>query len=774
MAEVFRIEIPVQVMDQTNPGLNNAAKRVNNFEVSIRRTKKQLEEMNQTRWQLTLYALDRTQQTLNRVRSSLFGVVGRTWNISVGILGAPLRMLNSIKNTLLSFPSLIAALGTGIAVQQGMISPMKMADELTRAKIGFNTFLGEERGGQFMQDVRQFAVNTPFGERETRDMAIRLLPTFKEDPNMIFRTLTSFGDAASLTGAGTEGMKLALLGFRQIGAVGKLTMEELRQVTENLMVPLDPIVEELGIAKEDLSELGAKGIPAAKAMEAILSALERDVSKGGFARGMSAIMETLLQQASIFRDTMQIKFIERWGKGLESVAIPALKDLNAWFDQNEETVERWGMTLESAGRTLGTNVVNGISWVKNKVVELTSSQEWKEAGTLGDKISASMNFMTNEGLFRSAGEFLGGVLKGGIMTALGILDPSGSVDDSTFVGAGQRAGKSFMDGFLAEFDAGEVTKKFGEVVKNTVVPSSDKSLLGNIAGLGGGVLAGGWLLSKLFPMLKWAGPVGGAIGGGMLGSQLGGSMFGDQGEAWGGVLGGLAGGALLSGPFLKRVPGWIKKGIGRKAAPKLPTATPTPLEVGPRTSVPILGPDGKPIKNVLQDPTTSSTRPPNLKNEGLGAPSTKPGFLKSVIRSPYLKGFGLAGSVIGGAQILMADSTADRGAGIGSMTGTLLGGAIGTLAGPIGTAIGSAAGGFLGNWLGGKIGGLFENDPIPVQAPTEHKISITVNTEPRFDIQTAANAGDVLNIIRSNLREVGNVISGELAERIEESYNNMA
>lgn len=770
MAEVFRIEIPVQVMDQTNPGLNNAAKRVNNFEVSIRRTKKQLEEMNQTRWQLTLYALDRTQQTLNRVRSSLFGVVGRTWNISVGILGAPLQLLNRIQSTLFSIPTLLTAMGGGLAVKKGFADPLSMANDFEDARIAFETMLGgREQGDNFLRSLDEFAERTPFTTAGLRDMSQRML-AFKFQSQQVIPYLTAIGDWAGMMGKGEVGIDRVTLALGQIKAKGRVQGDEMLQLTEAGINAYDYLSEAMGKTTQELMKMQEKGlIPADKAIDAIIQGMTRD-----FGGGMKRQEANTRGLWNTIKETFDNRIVRRWGDGISKGINPALAKMVGGIDENRDGLDKWSEAMERAGKTLGTTVGNGIDWVKGKVTALTSSKEWKEAGTLGDKISASMNFMTNEGLFRSAGEFLGGVLKGGIMTALGILDPSGSVDDSTFVGAGQRAGKSFMDGFLAEFDAGEVTKKFGEVVKNTVVPSSDKSLLGNIAGLGGGVLAGGWLLSKLFPMLKWAGPVGGAIGGGMLGSQLGGSMFGDQGEAWGGVLGGLAGGALLSWPFLKRVPGWIKKGIGRKAAPKLPTATPTPLEVGPRTSVPILGPDGKPIKNVLQDPTTSSTRPPNLKNEGLGAPSTKPGFLKSVIRSPYLKGFGLAGSVIGGAQILMADSTTDRGAGIGSMTGTLLGGAIGTLAGPIGTAIGSAAGGFLGNWLGGKIGGLFENDPIPVQAPTEHKISITVNTEPRFDIQTAANAGDVLSIIRSNLREVGNVISGELAERIEESYNNMA
>ncbi|WP_199615550.1 tape measure protein [Paenibacillus alkalitolerans] len=775
MAEVFRIEIPVHVQDQTNPGLDNATKKVTGFEKAARRTKKQLDEMNKTRWQLLLSAVDNTHRVINRVRSSLFGLVGRTWNISVGIIGAPLQMLNNIKNTLLSFPTLIAALGTGLAVQQGVLNPMKMADELTRAKIGFNTFLGAERGPEFMQDVRQFAVNTPFGERETREMAIQLLPTFKDDPSMIFRTLTAFGDASSLTGAGTEGMKLSLRGFRQIGAIGKLTMEELRQVTENLLVPLDPIIEELGIAKEDLSDLGGLGIDSAKAMDAILRALERPVSKGGFAGGMAAIMETLLQQTSILRDTLQIKFVERWGKGLESVAIPALKNMNAWFDQNEETVERWGKALEEAGRMLGTSVVNGIDWVGNKVRELTTSPEWKNATTLGEKMNVTWNFLKtgfddwwsqNQGIvessFRNAGGFLGGALKGGIMAALGLIDPSGSMDESTFVTAGHNAGKSFIDGFFAELDVGEIASRMGEVFKN-LQPGFDKSPGENALGVGVDLLAlnalmgvGGLLLAG--PKRLWN-----------MGKGIGSWFKGFKNAKWFG---------------------------GKSPVPTVPT-TPTPTP-SPST---ILGPDGRSISNYQY-------RPPNLKT-----PPTKPtGFwgrvrnffsptksladatvktqsAQSIYRIPkglenWLNTIRIPGWLKTGGRFLGAAGMGysmyetqqwmnehrlggkDMQASLGRVGNTLMDpGSFQSF------SLAAVMEGTKNAWTELFKGGI-SVEGVPI-AKSEQKISIEVNASPQFSIQSAATSDEVLSVIRSNSREIGNVISEEIAIKMEESNNNM-
>ena len=133
-----------------------------------------------------------------------------------------------------------------------------------------------EKGQEFMKRLQEFAAKTPFEFPDVRDAAVGLMPLYKNmygvDKAMeeTMRTIAAFGNAAGLTGAGIQGMNLAMLGFRQIGTIGKLSMEELRQVTENLMIPMNIILDELGLTGDAFDNLAREGIDAKTAMEGIV------------------------------------------------------------------------------------------------------------------------------------------------------------------------------------------------------------------------------------------------------------------------------------------------------------------------------------------------------------------------------------------------------------------------------------------------------------------------------------------------------------------------
>ncbi|MFS8639307.1 MAG: tape measure protein [Symbiobacteriaceae bacterium] len=354
MAEVLRIEIPIEVSDRTEPEISRAQRRVSEFERTAQRTQERLRQMNRTRWQLTLSAFDRATPVIERVGGTLRNITGRTWRISLSVATAPLRALDWVWRRLTSIQSLVAAFLASQAFRHGILGPLALESRLQRARIGFETFLGSaQRAQQFIAELQRFAAETPFEMVELLDWSVQLLPVFRGNTEMVLRTLRAFGDAAAMTGAGVEGMSLALLGFRQIATMGRLQMEELRQVTENLLVPLEPILEELGIAKEDLKDLGKKGIPAARAMEAILRALERPVERGGFLGGMARQMATLENQVTRLRDHLTMSFVQPWGQGLASGVAAALGRVSDWFERNRTTVERWSQKIEQAGRLLG-------------------------------------------------------------------------------------------------------------------------------------------------------------------------------------------------------------------------------------------------------------------------------------------------------------------------------------------------------------------------------------------------------------------------------------
>ena len=59
-AETFRIEIPIDVEDNTDPGVSSAKRKVKSFDDVNRQTQERLDKMNRTKYRVVLDALDRT------------------------------------------------------------------------------------------------------------------------------------------------------------------------------------------------------------------------------------------------------------------------------------------------------------------------------------------------------------------------------------------------------------------------------------------------------------------------------------------------------------------------------------------------------------------------------------------------------------------------------------------------------------------------------------------------------------------------------------------
>lgn len=104
-AEVFRIEIPITVNDNTDPGVSSATKKMNGFDKQNEKTQKRLNEMNRTRYQVALEALDKATSVIEKVGSTVKGIAGKAWKITMSVIDkatAPIRgIFNLLKNPIL-------------------------------------------------------------------------------------------------------------------------------------------------------------------------------------------------------------------------------------------------------------------------------------------------------------------------------------------------------------------------------------------------------------------------------------------------------------------------------------------------------------------------------------------------------------------------------------------------------------------------------------------------------------------------------------------------
>ncbi len=86
MAEVYRIEIHVEVQDKTDPGVSRATAKMNGFDKANQKTQERLDRMNRTKYQVVLDALDKASGIVGRVSTNVRSFAGKTFTFTMKML----------------------------------------------------------------------------------------------------------------------------------------------------------------------------------------------------------------------------------------------------------------------------------------------------------------------------------------------------------------------------------------------------------------------------------------------------------------------------------------------------------------------------------------------------------------------------------------------------------------------------------------------------------------------------------------------------------------
>ena len=161
---------------------------------------------------------------------------------------------------------------------------------LQTAQIGFSTMLGSaEKAQAFLNDMADFAAKTPFGYEELLDASKKMLAYGFAAENVL-PILKAVGDAAAALGMSGEGIDRITLALGQIYAKGKLSGEEMRQLTEAGIPAWQMLAEAMGTTVPELQKMVSKGlVPGAKAVEMLTKGMTQRFG------GMMASMENTWQ-----------------------------------------------------------------------------------------------------------------------------------------------------------------------------------------------------------------------------------------------------------------------------------------------------------------------------------------------------------------------------------------------------------------------------------------------------------------------------------------------
>ena len=463
-AETFRIEIPIHVEDKTDPGVSQATRKINGFDKANQKTQERLNQMNKTKYQVVLDALDRASSVVGKVSSKARSIAGKTFSFTMKVIDMATAPLKALWNFATSIQGAILGATGAFA---GIYKPMDIAADFEQTQIAFETMLkSADKAQKFLKEASEFANKTPFEFPELINSS-KLLMAFGFEADKVLDIMKTVGDTASGLGAGAEGIDRITRALGQMRAKGRAQTEELLQLQE-LGVPANQILqEELGLTGEQIANIGKESIEASKVIDALLRGMEKRF--GGMMANQSRTAKGML---STLKDTLQNSLLRPWGQGLWEGIKPGLEKLTNWIDENQDIITQWGEAWKKAGANISKWVMTRVDDLRNSIQRMVNSQEWKDTKTFGEKLKIAWDKIIAQPFnewwnstgkawladkAEKIGEGIGTALSAGLLAILGI-DAKGAVEDGTSIGA------SFAEGFTRGFDG----KKVGEAILNAI------------------------------------------------------------------------------------------------------------------------------------------------------------------------------------------------------------------------------------------------------------------------------------------------------------------
>jgi tape measure domain-containing protein len=280
------------------------------------------------------------------------------------------RIGNIFKNAF----SVTIGMGMFEALKRGFKETIGTAIEfnsmLQTAKIGFTTMLGSaEKAQAFLDNMADFAAKTPFEYPDLLDAAKKMLAYGFAAENVL-PTLRAVGDAAAALGTGNEGIGRITLALGQIRAKGKLSGEEMRQLTEAGIPAWHMLAEAMETTVPVLQDMVSKGlVPGDKAVEMLTQGMTQRFG------GMMQQMEDTWQGV-----TSSIKDI--WQLTIGEITKGLFGRINEWLIGVRDFADQFYTALKAGGldyalrATLGPAVADIASFVGRAVSAIGQMMTW--------------------------------------------------------------------------------------------------------------------------------------------------------------------------------------------------------------------------------------------------------------------------------------------------------------------------------------------------------------------------------------------------------------
>lgn len=218
---------------------------------------------------------------------------------------------------------------SGIAVAAGAALGgfgIKSAASLEQTTVAFTSLLGSAQEAHAeISDLQKFAAKTPFSQQDVFNYAqqyFALADSVGLAKDQVKPFLTAVGDIAAVTGASTENIHNAVMAIGQMGSAGKVTLENLNQISEAFpgFNGAAAIAAGTGQSTADvLKQISAGSLDAKTGVQALIEGMRKFQGAAG---AMQKQSQTLNGLFSTFKDTISISLTKAFGP-----LIPTIKKL---------------------------------------------------------------------------------------------------------------------------------------------------------------------------------------------------------------------------------------------------------------------------------------------------------------------------------------------------------------------------------------------------------------------------------------------------------------
>lgn len=336
--------------------------------------------------------------------SKISGIAQKISSVGNGMSGGLTGILSKAGPAGLAIAGVTAAVaGLGAALGAAGDKFIGYNAKMEQTDIAFTSMLGSAQDAKVMMDqLREFADDTPF-EFEDIAPAAQQLKAFGFEARDIIPTLTAVGNASAGLGRGAEGLKQIAFVMGQIKTTGKLMGQDVMQLSQ-LGIPVkDILAKNLGLAADQLSDIGNQGISADAAIKALTEGMNE-----GFPNMMAKMSNSFSGMLSTINDKAS-RILGKIGEPLFNSMKGAISRIRDAFDTALKNVNTKGLS-----HIFDDLVPNGLA---KSISHLFNS--------IGQEISAIMPVIDN--LSSALGDLFKPLLEGDGSLFLDMLDTVATV-----------------------------------------------------------------------------------------------------------------------------------------------------------------------------------------------------------------------------------------------------------------------------------------------------------------------------------------------------------